>query len=151
MDVYSASERFPKFLLGPKGASYDVAETALQEALGTPKSRWDWLSERVRPDQITNDGVGYSGVADPQNWTHLQPDSDGLIKRPELDNFGLAMVGGGKVSGAALPFGNPLFLSQFLVESNAFRLSLGRTPQGGNGGGCWGWRWYGWFRSRLQE
>ncbi|KAJ5456732.1 O-methyltransferase [Penicillium desertorum] len=107
MDVYSASERFPKSLLGPKGASYDVAETALQEALGTPKSRWDWLSERVRPDQITNDGVGYSGVADPQNWTHLQPDSDGLIKRPELDNFGLAMVGGGKVSGAALPFDYP--------------------------------------------
>lgn len=105
MDVYAASERFPKSLLGPKGASYDVMETAWQEAMGTNKSRWDWLSEKVNPEHIINNDVGYSGVPDPKRWNYLQPDSEGLIKRPELDNFSLAMVGGGKVSGSSLPFG----------------------------------------------
>ena len=77
----------------------------MQETLGIKKAWWDWAAERVRPDQISNDGVGYSGVADPKNWAHLKLDAEGLITRPELANFSLGMVGGGKISGSALPFG----------------------------------------------
>lgn len=81
-----------------------MAETAFQEAVGTIKPRWDWLAERAPPKKITNADIGYPGVPDPKNWI-LRPDSKGLVGRPELENFGLAMVGGGMVSGAAHPFG----------------------------------------------
>lgn len=96
-------ERFPKYLLGPKGSSYNVAETALTEALGTEKSYWDWLAERVRPEHISN-GT-YSSVPDPGAWGHLKVDGDGLVKRPEMEIFSIGMVGGGKVNGSSLPFG----------------------------------------------
>lgn len=105
LDIYTVSDRLPRYLLGPKGHSYDVCETSFQEALGTAKPRWDWLAERVSPKEITNDGIGYPGVPNPNNWLHLSPDADGKIPRPELDTFSLAMVGGGKVSAASHPFG----------------------------------------------
>lgn len=92
-------------MLGPKGASYDATETAWQEAIGSRKPRWEWIAERVNPSQISNDSVGYSGVPDVTNWAYLKPDANGKISRPELETFSLAMIGGGKVSGAAHPFG----------------------------------------------
>ncbi|KAL2050988.1 hypothetical protein ABVK25_008734 [Lepraria finkii] len=107
LDIYTVSDRLLRYLLGPKGHSYDVCETSFQEALGTAKPRWDWLAERVSPKEITNDGIGYPGVPDPKNWLYLSPDADGKIPRPELDTFSLAMVGGGKVSAASDPFDYP--------------------------------------------
>lgn len=105
-DLYTASDHLPKYLLSKKGASYDVTETPFQMAVGTTKPRWDWLAERVSPDQVSpQDGrSGYPGIPSAAN-ANLKSDKHGLVTRPELDNFGLAMIGGGKTSGAAHPFG----------------------------------------------
>ena len=104
-DTYTTSDHLPKYLLSKKGASYDVTETAFQNAIGTTKTRWDWLAERVSPDQVSpKDSVGYPGIPSAAN-ADLKPDKDGLVTRPELDNFGLAMIGGGQITGAAHPFG----------------------------------------------
>lgn len=103
--MYTTADRYPKYLLGPKGASYDVREAAFQEAMGTDKSRWDWAAELVPPSQVSRDKVGYPGVPDPKNWNLKPRDASGNVSRPELENFGLAMIGGGKVSGAAHPYG----------------------------------------------
>ncbi|KAL2812961.1 S-adenosyl-L-methionine-dependent methyltransferase [Aspergillus granulosus] len=98
LDLYTASDHLPKHLLGPQGGSYKVHETAWQNAIGTTKTRWDWLAERVTIDEVRPKGSAYPGLPDIE---HLKPGADGLFTRPELDTFGLAMLGGGKVSGAA--------------------------------------------------
>nr|BBL33419.1 putative methyltransferase [Lachnum palmae] len=107
LDLYTAAERLPKYLLGPKGASYSVTEAAWHEAIGTKKPRWDWLAERVSPSEIQNDGIGYPGVPDSSQWAHLKPDADGKVARPELEIFGPAMVGGGRATGPSQPFDFP--------------------------------------------
>lgn len=144
-DFYAASERFPRYLLGPNGASYDVTKTPLNEALGTDKPYWDWLAVKIKPEDIgKGSGVGYSGVPDPKSWSHLKPDADGLIKRPELENFGLGMVGGGKVSGSALPFGECTYapIHTWLVQLTQTRLSLGQAPHWRYRCGRRRWCWY---------
>ncbi|KKA24443.1 O-methyltransferase [Rasamsonia emersonii CBS 393.64] len=106
LDIYNASDQLPKYLLSDQGASYDVRETAFQRAVNTTKARWDWLAERVSPAQIQPQNTPYPGVPDVHNW-NLVPGADGLVGRPELENFGLAMVGGGKVTGTAHAFDYP--------------------------------------------
>ncbi|KAF9493340.1 S-adenosyl-L-methionine-dependent methyltransferase [Pleurotus eryngii] len=79
LDIYSASDKLPQILVDPiKGKSNDVKVTAFQEALNTKLSRWEWLEEGVK-----------------------QPDGT-VTRRPELDIFGLAMLGGGRVLGTPL-------------------------------------------------
>ncbi|KAL1850966.1 hypothetical protein Daus18300_012757 [Diaporthe australafricana] len=73
-------------------------------AMGTDKPLFDWLSEKLPPSQIVSDGPGYPGVPDTSNWD-ISPDSEGLVNRPELGNFALAMVAGGTTSGAAHAYG----------------------------------------------
>jgi hypothetical protein len=90
--------------LGPKGASYSVTETAWQEAHASSKPRWEWLAEKIDPSDIGNDGVGYPGVPDPSQFANT-PDGDGKVPRPELEIFGLAMVGGGRAISASQPYG----------------------------------------------
>ncbi|KAL3431736.1 S-adenosyl-L-methionine-dependent methyltransferase [Aspergillus tetrazonus] len=104
LDIYTASDQLPKYLLSSQGASYKVHETAWQKAVGTTKARWDWLAERVSLDEVRPKEAPYPGLPDIR---HLQPGPDGKYTRPELDNFGLAMVGGGKVSGAAHAYDFP--------------------------------------------
>ncbi|KAL4940293.1 hypothetical protein BDV06DRAFT_230434 [Aspergillus oleicola] len=104
LDIYTASDQLPRYLLGNTGASYKVNETAWQKAVGTTKARWDWLAERVSLDEVRPRNAPYPGLIDVK---HLTPGADGLFTRPELDNFGLAMVGGGKVSGAAHAYDFP--------------------------------------------
>ena len=114
-DIYTASDHLPKYLLGTKGASYDVTETAFQCAVGTTKPRWDWLAEKISPEQISPEtGVGYPGVPSAAN-VNVKPNDNGKVTRPELENFGLAMIGGGKTSGAAHPYGEYL-LSALLQQ-----------------------------------
>ncbi len=105
-DIYTSAEMLPKYLLGPKGASYSVTETAWHEAHGSAKPRWEWLAENITPSEIQNEGVGYPGVPDPGQFAHLVPDVDGKIPRPELEIFGLAMVGGGRAISASQPYGS---------------------------------------------
>jgi hypothetical protein len=80
-------------------------ETAWHEALGTSKPRWEWLAEKIDPKKIQNEGVGYPGVPDPNLFAHYTPGADGKIPRPELELFGLGMVGGGRSQSAAQPYG----------------------------------------------
>ena len=108
LDLYAASEHFPKALLNKViGPSYKVNETAWQDALGTKKSRWDWLEEKISPDDFSKGGAGYPGVPDPQE--HINKVGDGkmgaLVSRPEHQIFSLSMLGGGRVHGAAHPYG----------------------------------------------
>ncbi|KAJ5769698.1 hypothetical protein N7520_004257 [Penicillium odoratum] len=98
---FTASDRLPKTLLDPKtGPSYDVAKTAWQDAIGTTKTRWEWVEERVPQDKLIETGGHYPGIPslilEPQT-----PGEDGLVSRPELEIMGLSMVGGGRVFGAA--------------------------------------------------
>jgi hypothetical protein len=105
LDIYTASDQLPKYLLSEQGASYDVRETAFQKAVGTTKARWDWFAERVPRDDVRPKDVAYPGLPD---VTNVKPGLDGLFSRPELENFSLAMVGGGMVSGAAHAFGETI-------------------------------------------
>lgn len=82
-----------------------MTETAWHEALGTSKSRWEWLAEKIDPNEIQNDGVGYPGVPDPSLFATYTLDADGKIPRPELELFGLGMVGGGRSQSASQPYG----------------------------------------------
>ncbi|CAJ2501645.1 Uu.00g044980.m01.CDS01 [Anthostomella pinea] len=81
-----------------QGPSYKVNETTLSLAVGTEKSRWEWLEEKVHEAGAT--------LALPP----FRPPEEATGKgraRPELAIFNLAMVGGGKVSSAAHVLGNP--------------------------------------------
>ncbi|EAS33659.3 O-methyltransferase [Coccidioides immitis RS] len=106
LHVFRASEYLPKYLLGGKGASYDVCETALQDALGIEVPLWEWMAKKVPIHQVQCDGPGYPSVPDISNCG-ITPDDQGLVYRPELSNFALAMAGGGNASGAAHAFDFP--------------------------------------------
>ncbi|KAL8913793.1 MAG: hypothetical protein Q9172_007212, partial [Xanthocarpia lactea] len=107
LDLYAASEHLPKALLDKvKGPSYQVDETAWQDALGTTMSRWDWLEEKVSPDQVSKDGVGYPSVPQPEKFMNgsADPAKKHVVSRPEHEIFNLSMLGGGRVHGAAHPY-----------------------------------------------
>ena len=108
LDLYSASDSLPKALLDPeKGPSYDVSKTAWQHAVGTTKPRWEWLEERVKPEELTNGfHNGYPGPFGPDlDQAVLNVNETGSSARPEHSTFGLAMVGGGRVFGQAHLYG----------------------------------------------
>lgn len=104
LNINTAVDHLPKSLLGPEGASYRPDETPFCRAMGTNTPIFDWLAERLPLSQVVCDGPGYPGVPDLSNWD-LEPDDQGLVSRPEMGNFALAMVAGGKTSGAAHAFG----------------------------------------------
>nr|POE77916.1 o-methyltransferase geda [Quercus suber] len=118
LDLYTASDHLPATLLDPhKGPSYDVAQTAWQNAIGTDLPRWDWLEQKVEASQLKSLGVGYPGLPSLAT-TETNGDTE-LIPRPEHQIFGLAMVGGGRVFGAAHLFGGfDLQLSKLYPELN---------------------------------
>ena len=108
LDLYTASDQMPKHLLGEKGHSYKVDETAWQDAVGTTKPRWDWLEEKRSPkDLIAATGAGYPGSISIKQENVTEDSNDELVNRPEHEVFGLAMLGGGLVFGAAHPYGKP--------------------------------------------
>lgn len=109
-DLYTASDALPKALLAPESKdSYAVTNTAFQRAVGTTKERWVWLEEGSTPAELqrgcSRTGI-YSGPFGPdvaQKVGHKRPDEQ--VRRPELDIFGLAMLGGGMVFGTAHLYG----------------------------------------------
>ncbi len=103
LDLYSASDHLPRALSDPKkGPSYDVTETAFQDAVGTSKPRWEWLEEKVPAEELRSKSSGYPGVP----GLDMAPrNGETLISRPELAVFGLAMLGGGRVFGVAHIYG----------------------------------------------
>ncbi|KAL6711557.1 hypothetical protein ACN47E_004491 [Coniothyrium glycines] len=110
LDIYSASDYLPRALnhevIGP---SYLVDCTPFQEAVGTSLSRWEWLEERVSVKDLRIGNCGSHGTtsAYPGPFgAELQAaiagkTDDELVPRPEHRVFGLAMLGGGRVSGVA--------------------------------------------------
>lgn len=52
---------------------------------------------------VETEGIGYPGL--PGGGPVSSHEKDDLVSRPELEVFGLAMLGGGKVFGAAHPYG----------------------------------------------
>lgn len=108
LDLYAASEHLPKSLLDPiKGPSYKVDETAWQDALETKQSRWDWLEEKVLPEDFSKGGASYPSVPQPGKALNgiLEEGKAALVSRPEHQIFNLSMLGGGRVHGAAHPYG----------------------------------------------
>ncbi|KAI1111372.1 S-adenosyl-L-methionine-dependent methyltransferase [Nemania sp. NC0429] len=110
LDLYSSSDYLPRYLSDPeKGTSYALEVTPWQDAVGTPKARWDWLEEEVSIQDIVagkNSSNGGSSAYPGVFGAELQKASDNskavnTIKRPEHSIFGLAMVGGGRVFGEA--------------------------------------------------
>lgn len=81
-----------------------MSETAWQDAVGIDVPLWEWMAKKVSIDQIQGDGPGYPSVPDVFNCNLVIEEED-LVSRLELNNFALAMAGGGKVSGAAHAFG----------------------------------------------
>ncbi|KAK4695820.1 hypothetical protein P7C71_g1995, partial [Lecanoromycetidae sp. Uapishka_2] len=107
LDLYAASEHLPKALLDKvKGSSYQVDETAWQDALGTNKTRWDWLEETVLSSDISKGGSNYPSVPQLANVV-IASEKEALVKRPEHEIFNLSMLGGGRVHGAAHPYDYP--------------------------------------------
>lgn len=104
LDLFTTADHLPKNLLGSKGASYDVAETAFQDAMGTTKTRWEWLEEKVPVDQLGSSGTGYPGVPSTKGL-FSESEKGELVGRPEHEVMGLAMLGGGMVYGSAHPYG----------------------------------------------
>ncbi|KAI0512934.1 S-adenosyl-L-methionine-dependent methyltransferase [Xylaria bambusicola] len=110
LDLYSSSDYLPRYLSDPvKGPSYALEVTPWQDALKTSKPRWDWLEESVPIHDLeagNNSSDGGSSAYPGVFGDELAKACDGktsatLIKRPEHRIFGLAMVGGGRVFGAA--------------------------------------------------
>ncbi|KAM5446124.1 hypothetical protein MaudCBS49596_006810 [Microsporum audouinii] len=127
LDLYTASDHLPTTLLSKdKGVSYDVDKTAVQNAVGTTKTRWDWLEEKAPMDELRGKNGGYPGAPelvpllekahenvnssltgggsingnvsnDAVRADSLQQD---LHSRPEHAIFGLAMIGGTKRTSA---------------------------------------------------
>ncbi|KAL9038899.1 MAG: hypothetical protein Q9180_002852 [Flavoplaca navasiana] len=106
LDLYTASDHLPTYLLGPNGHSYSVEETAWQSAIGTTKPRWDWLEEEVMCKEACPVGVGYPGMP-AENVASKDLASATKMRRPEHEIFSLAMVGGGRIFGAAHPYDYP--------------------------------------------
>ncbi|KAK2743445.1 hypothetical protein FQN57_004910 [Myotisia sp. PD_48] len=106
-DLFSCAVHLPRTLFDPKwGRSYSVNETAFQNALDTPKSRWEWLEEQPSEIERTRrSSVGYPGILGEK--TTLDSGGDPPAHRPEFELFSMAMVGGGKISGAAHAFDYP--------------------------------------------
>lgn len=94
------------------GASYKVEETAFNLAVGTDMPRWSWLETPVPASQVKRvNSLGYRH----NQYIEARPNENGsagnkagdMVQRPELEIFGRAMVGGGKVFGAAHVFDYP--------------------------------------------
>lgn len=107
LHIYSSSDHLPRYLLGPEGHSYKVNETAFHRAMGTDKPLWEWMTEKLPPGQVVSDGPGYPGVPDLSVCNGASDAPGAAVGRPELENFALAMVAGGKTSGAAHAFDFP--------------------------------------------
>lgn len=113
-DIYSASDYLPRYLLdGEKGESYDVACTPWQDAVGTKQARWDWLEETTKVQDLLKGHCGSDGCPSaypgPFGLT-LKSSTEGKqaderVPRPEHEIFGLAMLGGGRVTGEAHLYG----------------------------------------------
>ncbi|KAM0811989.1 putative O-methyltransferase domain-containing protein [Seiridium cardinale] len=102
LDPFSAADYLPTALKHPKlGPSYQVNETAFNLAVGTDASRWEWLQEIVPSDKLGVSSRGYPTTSTTQANGKIegsQTNGDSRHRRPELEIFNLAMVGGGKVS-----------------------------------------------------
>ena len=82
--MFPANAKLPDFLRDhTKGNSTSVDCTPFTEAMGTTGKLgyWDWLEEKVQ-----------------------QPDGT-MANKPSFENFGLAMLGGGRVMGTPLYHG----------------------------------------------
>ncbi|KAL7621041.1 hypothetical protein AAE478_008353 [Parahypoxylon ruwenzoriense] len=107
LDIYSASDYLPVALTDTKfGPSYKVEETAFNLAVGTELPRWSWLEMRVPKGQVKRvNSQGYpraeAGDAHVNGDNGVKRQAGETLQRPELEIFGRAMVGGGKVFGAA--------------------------------------------------
>ncbi|KAL4900543.1 hypothetical protein BDW74DRAFT_182629 [Aspergillus multicolor] len=102
-DLYSASDALPRTLLDPDfGSSYLVTQTAFQKAVHTSKERWNWLEEDVTSHELANGDFGqYPGPFGPEVLEIAKGPAADKVKRPEHGTFGLAMLGGGRITGVA--------------------------------------------------
>ncbi|KAH7325589.1 S-adenosyl-L-methionine-dependent methyltransferase [Stachybotrys elegans] len=138
-DVYTASDYMLRWLLHPeKGPDYSVEVTPFQDAVDTTTTRWTWLEEKAKVNDILagRNGPGGSRSAYPGVYGTEYKDlialaeagrGDEEVVRPEHNLFGLAMVGGGRVYAQAHLYDFP-----WQSLGNATVVDIG----GGMGGFC---------------
>lgn len=100
-------------------------EAPFQEAVGTSKSRWEWLEEKVTVRELRSKSASYPGFLDPT--VSAADDEESVVSRPELENFGLAMVGGGRVLGTAHVYGTKEHILVAVIRLTNYRLPMGFT------------------------
>lgn len=83
-------------------------------------------------EQLGSQGSGYPGLPGRVNPSGEKGAMNELVSRPELEVFGLAMLGAGMVFGAAHPYGKPVVVVGFRVIG---RIDRDRLPVGYAGGG----------------
>ncbi|KUI69008.1 Demethylsterigmatocystin 6-O-methyltransferase [Cytospora mali] len=134
-----ASDYLPRILTDAvEGPSYNVDCTPWQHAVGTKKSRWEWLEESTSVNCLlkgsdleegkpggSNAYPGPFGVVLKTSTEGRLPDDK--VHRPEHEIFGLAMLGGGRVFGQAHLYDFP-----WASLGNATVVDVG----GGVGGFC---------------
>lgn len=103
-------------------------ETAFQEAVGTSKSRWEWLEEKVPVNELRSEHASHPGFFD--STIYAVNDGESVMSRPELDVFGLAMLGGGVVCGTAHVHGTKRNILEYIVAGIRIRLTSERLPMG---------------------
>ncbi|KAI9839441.1 MAG: hypothetical protein M1819_002066 [Sarea resinae] len=83
LHLYSASDWLPSTLTDPTfGPSYDIALTALQPAVGTSKSEWEWLEEKI-PEETKDFGrQGYVGALAAEAGSSTNGNTNGTNLNP---------------------------------------------------------------------
>lgn len=87
--------------------------TPWQDAVRTPKARWDWLEEQIKVSDVQAGRNGADGQLSAYpgffgaglEQLVKEAGDNATIARPEHAIFGLAMLGGGKVLGQAHLYG----------------------------------------------
>ena len=107
----------------------------MQLATGTSKPLWEWFEEKITVKDVLDGNTGpdgrssgYPGVFGSELEAAVRgKNTNELIPRPEISNFGLAMIGGGRVHTEAHLYGKrdrPLLISFRLIK---FRFPVADT------------------------
>lgn len=107
---FTSVDYLPDMLVHPKmGPSYKLEETAFNLAFGTDKSCWYWITEKAPASDIRR-SPSYSYARGAQCGSPTSPQAktgEELVHRPEIQLFGRAMFGAGKVFSSPLVYDYP--------------------------------------------
>ncbi|KAI5925278.1 S-adenosyl-L-methionine-dependent methyltransferase [Camillea tinctor] len=106
---YTACDYLPDMLVHPKmGPSYKLEETAFNLAIGTEQSCWDWISNKAPASRVRRSpNFDYFRGTQSNDQKAANGDAGEMMHRREIEFFGQAMFGAGKVFSSPLVFDYP--------------------------------------------